>query len=247
MTRRLMAFAAMSMLAALPLAPRAHAQAAVVCTNCATVWNQISQFAQQISNLESQLQQQIAMVQRLESSLNPMSYATQLEQLQQPFSQAQQLTNTFSNWHTSATAYPGSATFLNNNTLYRPQGTDAQATELNNNAQGLANIQAMMSEVTASINSHIAGLDALRGQLSSVTSNTDLVALNGRISAETADIQAQGTQVASLQTQLQAEQSVMQQRQLQQSRQDADALVTALGGAPGAAPAPASNLVASNN
>ena len=246
MTRRLMAFAAVSMLAALPAAPRAHAQAAVYCVNCSTLFQQVQQFATEISNLESQLQQQITMVQRLESSLNPMSYAQQLEQLQQPFSQAQQLTSAFSNWHTSATAYPGSATFLSGNTLYRPQGTDAQATELNNNAQGLANIQAMMSEVTQSINSHIAGLDALRGQLSSVTSTADLTALNGRISAEQADIAAQGTQVASLQTQLQAEQFVTEQRAQQQARQDADNLSALFGGVSTTTP-PSGYTIASGN
>ena len=244
--KRVVAFAAMLLLT-LPAAPRANAQAAVYCVNCSTLFQQVQQFATEISNLESQLQQQITMVQRLESSLNPMSYATQLEQLQQPFSQAGQLTSAFSNWHTSATAYPGSATFLNNNTLYRPQGTDAQATELNNNSQGLANIQAMMAEVTQSINSHIAGLDALRGQLSSVTSTADLTALNGRISAETADIQAQGTQVASLQTQLLAEEAVMQQRALQQVRQADDDLGRALGNASVSAPGQSSYAIAAGN
>ena len=82
--------------------------------------------------------------------------------------------------------------FLDADTIYRPGGADFNATQLNNSATSLANVQALATQSLQSIQNHITGLDQLREQLSSVSSEADLAAIRGRIEAEQADVQAKG-------------------------------------------------------
>jgi len=218
--KKLLLAGAMAML--LPAA--AHAQAAVYCVNCSTLINQVMQFAQEISNLESQLQQQEEIFAQLQRAVNPNTYASELQGMQQPFNTGS-LTQVFSGFHTG-NVYPGASTFTPDTQIYQVPGTDWQATELNGNAQGLANVQAVMNQQLQSINSHISGLQDLRSQLSSVTSQADLTALNGRIQAESADISSQGVQMQALQSQVVAENAVNQQRDMQEVRRSDDELTT---------------------
>jgi hypothetical protein len=132
--------------------------------------------------------------------------------------------------------------FLNADTIYRPSGTDFNATQLNNSAMSLANVQALADQSLESIQNHIDGLQQLRGELSNVSSDADLSAIRGRIEAEQADLQAQGVQAQELQTAMLAQQQIREQQQAEKVRQDDDELLNNTapigGGQPGGGSVP---------
>lgn len=123
--------------------------------------------------------------------------------------------------------------FLSANTVYTPQSTgagDFNATYLQRNGNTLAGVQAMIQQSIQSIQTHITGLTDIQGQLSTVKTEADVSAINGRLMAEQANLSAQGVQAQSLQTMLQAQQQAYQLQELQKQRQSADALLQSVTG-----------------
>jgi hypothetical protein len=135
--------------------------------------------------------------------------------------------------------------FLSANTVYTPQSTgagDFNATYLQRNGNTLAGVQAMLQQSIQSIQTHIAGLTDIQGQLSTVKTEADVSAINGRLMAEQANLSAQGVQAQSLQTMLMAQQQAYQLQEMQVQRQSADALLQSVTGGTGAAVQPTTTV-----
>lgn len=216
---------------------------AIWCDDCATVWGQaqalatqVQDFAQQIQQMEEDYRMFTGIFQQLHRMVDPNNIATELFGEQNPSPEVGQVTSMLQDGVSIGSLGRIAQQFLNSDTIYRPSGTDFTATQLNNSAMSLANVQALADHSMQSIQNHITGLDQLRDQLSSVSSEADLSAIRGRIEAEQADLQAQGVQAQALQTAMLTQQQVEQQEQAQKLRQDDDELLnntTPIGGGGG--------------
>jgi hypothetical protein len=126
--------------------------------------------------------------------------------------------------------------FLQANTVYTPQSTganDFNAALMQRNGNTLAGVQAMVQQSINSIQTHIAGITDVQQQLSTVKTDADVAAIQGRLQAEQANLAAQGVQAQSLQTMLAAQQQAYTLQELQNQRQSADALLASVtGGTP---------------
>jgi hypothetical protein len=210
--------------------PQAHAFDVEWCENCSTsvqqaqqMATQVQEFAQQINQMVEDYQQYVAIFGQLKAMLNPNTIAEQLFGDQNPLPDIGQLTSVFQGGALNPGALANLAKqFLNSDTIYRPPGGDFTATQINNSAASLANVQALADQSLQSIEDHITGLQQLRSELSDVSSQADLTAIQGRIQSEQADLTAQGTQAQALQTEMLAQQEVVQQQQQQEARQNAD-------------------------
>jgi type IV secretion system protein VirB5 len=112
-------------------------------------------------------------------------------------------------------------TYYNQNHIYTaPAGTE-QSTQLNQNAQGIANIEGIASTNLSAIEARLQQLPDLEADLNSATSITQVSAINGRIAAESQFVQAQQAQAANLQV-LASEQQASQQQQEQEAHQESD-------------------------
>jgi type IV secretion system protein VirB5 len=202
------------------------------CDNCSTVWGQaqalatqVQDFAQQIQQMEQDYRMFTGIFQQLQRMVDPNNIATELFDEQNPLPEVGQITSMLQGGVGVGNLGRIAQQFLNADTIYRPGGADFNATQLNNSAASLANVQALATQSLQSIQNHITGLDQLRGQLGSVSSEADLSAIRGRIEAEEADLQAQGVQAQALQTAMLTQQQVEQQEQAQKVRQDDDELL----------------------
>ena len=131
--------------------------------------------------------------------------------------------------------------FMRANTVYTPQSTganDFNAAFMQRNGNTLAGVQAMVQQSINSIQTHITGLTDVQQQLSTVKTEADVAAIQGRLQAEQANLTAQGVQVQSLQTMLAAQQQQYQLQELQNQRQSADALLQSVTGGGGNAAMP---------
>jgi hypothetical protein len=123
--------------------------------------------------------------------------------------------------------------FLQANTVYTPQSTganDFNAAFMQRNGNTLAGVQAMVQQSITSIQSHIAGLTDVQQQLSTVKTDADVAAIQGRLQAEQANLTAQGVQAQSLQTMMAAQQQAYTLQTQQMARQSADSVVAYYGG-----------------
>jgi hypothetical protein len=185
----------------------------------------------QTINTLHQLQQEYQVVMGVFGSLlravDPNSMATALIG-SQPLPGASQISGMLSGSGNFGNLSGVANQFLSANTVYTPQSTgagDFNATYLQRNGNTLAGVQAMIQQSIQSIQTHITGLTDIQGQLSTVKTEADVSAINGRLMAEQANLSAQGVQAQSLQTMLQAQQQAYQLQELQVQRQSADALL----------------------
>lgn len=129
--------------------------------------------------------------------------------------------------------------FMQANTVYTPQSTganDFNAAFMQRNSNTLAGVQAMAQQSINSIQTHITGLTDVQQQLSTVKTDADVAAIQGRLQAEQANLSAQGVQAQSLQTMLAAQQAQYQLQIQQMTRQSADSTVAYYSGTGAAAP-----------
>jgi hypothetical protein len=137
--------------------------------------------------------------------------------------------------------------YLSANTVYIPPSTgagDFNAALIQRNANSLAGLVAMAETSINSIQSHIAGLATIQAQLSTVTNQTDLAAIQGRLQAEQANISAQGVQAQSVSAMMEAQRQQYELQQMQQQRKSADDLMASV--STGTAGIQAPQLTASN-
>lgn len=123
--------------------------------------------------------------------------------------------------------------FQSTNTYYTPQSTgtgDYSASMLSRNSNSLAGLQAMLATQMQSTQTYISGLTQIQSSLNSVTSEADLTAIQGRIAAETANMQAQGVQITAINGMMSAQQQQYQLMGDQRRRQAADCLLASVNG-----------------
>ena len=141
-----------------------------------------------------------------------MSMATGMEN--QAIENPMPLANSFAGLMGGTSEGAGSAsTFYTQNHVFSPTDGTAESTQLNNNAQAIANIEGMAQTNLAAIQTRLQDLPNLESDIQSAASITRVSAINGRIAAKSQFVQAQQAQAANLQV-LASEQSQANQQQI---------------------------------
>ena len=219
MKKFLFAFTVLS--GALAVAPNAHAQMAVI--DAANLAQNLQTAAQSIAAVE-QLRAQLGQLENTNTMFtNPtdilgMASGMENQAIENPMPLANSLSGLVGGQSSGNSA---ATTYYNQNHIYTaPAGTE-QSTQLNQNAQGIANIEGIASTNLSAIEARLQQLPDLEADLNSATSITQVSAINGRIAAESQFVQAQQAQAANLQV-LASEQQASQQQQEQEAHQESD-------------------------
>jgi type IV secretion system protein VirB5 len=194
----------------------------------------ITQLLNQLQQLKQEYQATMGIFGSLLRAVDPNQVATNLIG-SQPLPGGQQISQLLIGEGNFGSLSGLANQFLTANTVYTPLSTgsgDVNATLLQRSGNSLAGVQAMVQQSIQSIQQHILGLTQIQAQLSTVTTEADVSAVQGRLQAEQANLAAQGVQAQSLQTMLQAQQLQYQLQQQQMVRQAADSTVAYYGGAP---------------
>ena len=226
MKRFLFAFTVLS--GALAVAPNAHAQMAVI--DAANLAQNLQTAAQSIAAVE-QLRAQLSQLENtytmFTNPTNILGMATGMENqaVENPMPMANSLSGLVGG-QTSGNA--AATTYYNQNHIYTaPAGTE-QGTQLNQNAQGIANIEGIASTNLSAIEARLQQLPDLEADLNSATSITQVSAIDGRIAAESQFVQGQQAQAANLQVLASEQQASQQQQEREQFDQDQSNLATEL-------------------
>ena len=219
MKNLLFAFTVLS--GALAVAPNAHAQMAVI--DAANLAQNLQTAAQSIAAVE-QLRAQLSQLENTYTMFtNPtdilgMASGMENQAIENPMPLANSLSGLVGGQSSGNSA---ATTYYNQNHIYTaPAGTE-QSTQLNQNAQGIANIEGIASTNLSAIEARLQQLPDLEADLNSATSITQVSAINGRIAAESQFVQAQQAQAANLQV-LANEQQASQQQQQEEAHQESD-------------------------
>lgn len=211
--------------AALAMMPKAQAQIPVIdASNLAQNVQQLAQDIVAVEQLKSQLTQLGNTYAMFTSIPNVNGIATGLQStsIENPMPAANALTALLG----GTTAPSGAAsTYYIQNHIYTPTGASSYNTQLQQNAQGIANIQGVAATNLSAIQTRLAEIPSLESALSSATSITQVTAINGRIMAESQFVQGQQAQAANLQVLAQQQQASQQQQQQEQFHQDAASYV----------------------
>lgn len=206
------AVAIVLLLASLMGAPNARAQIPVI--DGANLAQNLQTAAQSIIAVEqlkaqlTQLEQTYTMFTNPTDILN-MASGLESQTLENPMP----LANSLSGLVGGTVAGTGAAsTYFNQNHVYAPPDGSSASTQLNDNAQGIANIEGVASTNLSAIELRLQQLPDLESDLNTATSITQVDAINGRIAAESQFVQAQQAQAANLQV-LAVEQAQSQEQQ----------------------------------
>jgi type IV secretion system protein VirB5 len=219
MKNLLFAFTVLS--GALAVAPNAHAQMAVI--DAANLAQNLQTAAQSIAAVE-QLRAQLSQLENTYTMFtNPtdilgMASGMENQAIENPMPLANSLSGLVGGQSSGNSA---AITYYNQNHIYTAPAGTAQSTQLNQNAQGIANIEGIASTNLSAIEARLQQLPDLEADLNSATSITQVSAINGRIAAESQFVQAQQAQAANLQV-LANEQQASQQQQQEEAHQESD-------------------------
>ena len=219
MKKFLFAFTVLS--GALAVAPNAHAQMAVI--DAANLAQNLQTAAQSIAAVE-QLRAQLGQLENTYTMFtNPtdilgMASGMENQAIENPMPLANSLSGLVGGQSSGNSA---AITYYNQNHIYTAPAGTAQSTQLNQNAQGIANIEGIASTNLSAIEARLQQLPDLEADLNSATSITQVSAINGRIAAESQFVQAQQAQAANLQV-LANEQQASQQQQQEEAHQESD-------------------------
>jgi hypothetical protein len=226
MKKFLFAFTVLS--GGLAAAPNAHAQVAVI--DSANLAQNLQTAAQSIAAVE-QLRAQLSQLENtytmFTNPTNILGMATGMENqaVENPMPLANSLSGLVGGQSSGNSA---ATTYYNQNHIYTaPAGTE-QGTQLNQNAQGIANIEGIASTNLSAIEARLQQLPDLEADLNSATSITQVSAINGRIAAESQFVQGQQAQAANLQVLASEQQASQQQQEREQFDQDQSNLATEL-------------------
>ena len=165
----------------------------------------------EVEQLKAQLTQLEQTYAMFTNPTNIMDMAPNLES--QALENPMPLANSLSTLIDGSGAGSGTAqTYYNQNHVYSPADGSLASTDLNRNAQTIANIEGMASTNLSAIEQRLQQLPDLEADLNAATSITQVDAINGRITAESQFVQAQQAQAQNLQI-LAAEQAQSQQQQ----------------------------------
>lgn len=212
--------------AGLALAPRAHAQVPVIdSANLAQNLRIATQAVIEVEQLKDQLQQLEETYQMFTNPTNVLGMASGLEN--QAIENPMPAANAVAGLLGGQTAPSGAAeTYFNDNHVYTPTDGSPESTQLNANAQGIANIEGMAATNLSAIQARLEELPNLESDLNAATSITQVNAINGRIAAESQFVQAQQAQAANLQVLVSEQQASQQQQDRERFQQDASSFVT---------------------
>ena len=203
------------LLASLMGAPHARAQIPVI--DGANLAQNLQTAAQSIIAVEqlkaqlTQLEQTYTMFTNPTDILN-MASGLENQTLENPMPLANALSGLVGGTAAGAGA---TSTYFNQNHVYTPTDGSPESTQLNDNAQSIANIEGVASTNLSAIEQRLQQLPDLESDLNTATSITQVDAINGRIAAESQFVQAQQAQAANLQV-LAVEQAASQKQQQQE-------------------------------
>jgi type IV secretion system protein VirB5 len=206
------AFAIVLLFASLMGAPNACAQIPVI--DAANLAQNLQTAAQSIIAVEqlkaqlTQLEQTYTMFTNPTDILN-MASGLENQTLENPMPLANALSGLVGG---TAAGMGSTSTYFNQNHVYTPTDNSSASTQLNDNAQSIANIEGIASMNLSAIEQRLQQLPDLESDLNTATSITQVDAINGRIAAESQFVQAQQAQVANLQV-LAVEQAQSQEQQ----------------------------------
>jgi len=181
MKNLLFAFTVLS--GALAVAPNAHAQMAVI--DAANLAQNLQTAAQSIAAVE-QLRAQLSQLENTYTMFtNPtdilgMASGMENQAIENPMPLANSLSGLVGGQSSGNSA---AITYYNQNHIYTAPAGTAQSTQLNQNAQGIANIEGIASTNLSAIEARLQQLPDLEADLNSATSITQVSAINGRIAA----------------------------------------------------------------
>lgn len=203
------------------MAPRAHAQVPVIdASNLAQNVQELAQDVIAVEQLKAQLTQLENTYQMFTTLPNLSSIAPGLQSssIENPMPAANALSSLLGGTTTPSGA---ASTYFQQNHVYTPTDGTTTSTQLNNNANAIANIEGMASTNLAAIQSRLQQIPDLESALNSATSITQVNAINGRILAESQFVQGQQAQAANLQVLAAEQQASQQQQNEEQSHEDA--------------------------
>jgi len=205
--------------AGLAVVPKAQAQVPVIdASNLAQNVQELAQDVVAVEQLKAQLTQLENTYQMFTSIPNLSSIAPGLQSssIENPMPAANALTGLLG----GTTAPSGTASsYYQQNHIYTPTDGSTTSTQLNNNANSIANIEGMAAQNLTAIQSRLSQIPDLESSLSSASSITQVDAINGRIMAESQFVQGQQAQATNLQV-LAAEQQASQAQQQQELKQE---------------------------
>jgi hypothetical protein len=206
------------------LTPAAHAQLAVI-DNSNLTENLITaaQMLQAVAQLKAQLTQLQATYAMLTNPQNILNMATGLESsaIENPMPAAASLSGLLA----GATAPSGVAsTYYSQNHIFTPTPGTPAATQLNANAQTIANIQGIAANNLAAIQTRLQDLPGLEADLNAAGTITNISAVRGRIEAETGFTQAQQAQATNLEVIASEQQSSVSQQTEEEHAREASTL-----------------------
>jgi Type IV secretion system proteins len=225
------------------IGPAWHAQAQVIVEDPKSILQQIQNFTKQIHQMQQDFQVYTGIYTNLLSAINPNAIASELMSVANPMPGAGQIAGLITGG--SGGMNLGSITsmislFSRANTNYLPTSTgagDFTATLLGRQSTTLSNVQGLAQQSLTSIQSHITALNDIQSALTTAKTEADLTGVSGRLTAEQANLTAQGVQIAAISAMAQTQQQQYEAQVMQQQRRDADELMQSVGGSTVDAPA----------
>jgi hypothetical protein len=206
--------------------PAAHAQLAVIDnSNLAENLITAAQMLQAVAQLKAQLAELETTYTMLTNPQNILSMATGLENsaIENPMPIATALPGLLGGTTTPSGA---ASTYYSQNHIYTATAGTPAATQLNANAQAIANIQGIASNNLSAIQARLQELPNLEANLNAAGTITNIAAVRGRIEAEANFVQAQQAQATNLQVLASEQQASQLQQQQEQFNEDAADYVT---------------------
>lgn len=200
------------LLAALAWAPKASAQTPVIdAANLAQNLQTAAQSIIAVEQLKAQLTQLEQTYEMFTSPTDILGMTSGLEN--QTLENPMPLANALSSLVGGTTSGSGAASiYYDQNHVYTPTDGSAASTQLNENAQAIANIEGIASTNLSAIEQRLQQLPNLESDLNAASSITQVDAINGRIATESQFVQAQQAQATNLQV-LATEQALSEQQQ----------------------------------
>jgi type IV secretion system protein VirB5 len=185
---------------------------------------QLTQLQQQFA----QLQQTYAAIAHLpQNELNKLAQQLNVQQFRNPLNMPSVNVGAIMNGSGIGSGSVGTAAqgYLNQNRVYSPGGQDFRAQQMNRNANSIAGVQAMASQLYESAATHLTALQGLEGQLAGAKDSKEVGDIQARIGMEQAAFQAQSVQAQSLAMWQQAAERSENQQRDEVRRQQIDNLI----------------------
>lgn len=166
---------------------------------------QIAQLEQQITTLKQSLDQQIATLNGLvhlpQNELNQLASTFNTAALRSPLPGGDSLADIIGGLQSTNNALSGLVgQFTNANRIYTPYGGDFSANAMATNANSIAGVQAAARALLDSAQQHSQALTTLEGQLQGAPDAKTVADIQARLALESAHLQAQQVQAATLTT-----------------------------------------------